>query len=293
MNQLTLPGQIESAAEPRRASWLRRHPLLGFFALAFGLTWPLLIADALGSRGVLPFRLPLAALLFMGYAPTLAALIAARAQRPGGARALLRRLLVWRIGPSWYAIAILTPAALSVATIGLVNLLGASPAVPLLSAKFASLSAGQMAASIALLFLMSMVINGEELGWRGFALPRLQARYSALTSSVILGVVWALFHLPLFWTIGGSSQADMPLLGFLVQLGAISVLMTWVFNHTRGSVLPAILYHAAVNTWTQVFAIDHAGPLVFWAGAALSLLIAAAIVAFFGPARLGREKVVE
>ena len=279
--------QIQTPA--RGATWLQRHPLLAFFALTFGMTWPFLIADALGSRGLLPFRVPMAVMPLVGYMPAFAALIVAGATagRPE-MRALLSRLLIWRVGLRWYAVVIAGPALVSIGASALANLIGGAPATSLLSPRLAGVPALAVAGNAVLLFVVSALINGEELGWRGFALPRLQARHSALTASLILGVVWALFHLPLFWTIGGSSQVDMSLPGYVLQLGAMSVIVTWIFNHTRGSVLIATLLHASINTWTQVFAVDHAGPLVFWTQTGLTCLIAAIVVIVFGPRRLSR-----
>ncbi|MBK9714850.1 MAG: CPBP family intramembrane metalloprotease [Kouleothrix sp.] len=281
------PDQIQAPA--RGATWLQRHPLLAFFALTFGMTWPFLIADALGSRGLLPFRVPLLVMPLVGYMPSFAALIVvgATAGRPE-MRALLSRLLIWRVGLRWYAVAIAGPAVVSLGASALANLIGGAPAASLLSPRVVGMPALAVAGNAVLLFVVSALINGEELGWRGFALPRLQARHSALTASLILGVVWALFHLPLFWTIGGSSQVDMSLPGYVLQLGAMSVIVTWIFNHTRGSVLIATLLHASINTWTQIFAVDHAGPLVFWTQTGLTCLIAVVVVVVFGPWRLSR-----
>jgi membrane protease YdiL (CAAX protease family) len=87
---------------------------------------------------------------------------------------------------------------------------------------------------------------GEELAWRGFALPRLLTQYNALVASLILGVIWALWHLPLVWTEGGPMY-HQPVWLLLVDITAESVLFTWVFLHTRGSVLIAMLFHGATN----------------------------------------------
>ncbi len=88
------------------------------------------------------------------------------------------------------------------------------------------------------MFLVNGLVNGEEIGWRGFALPRLQSRFPALTASLVLGGLWALFHLPLFFSRGGGAGGDMsstPIAAFLLIVLAGSVLVTCVYNHTRGS----------------------------------------------------------
>ena len=102
-------------------------------------------------------------------------------------------------------------------------------------------------------FLIVGIVNGEELSWRGFALPRLQAKYNALTSSLILGVIWSLFHLPLFFTLTGPSQTDWSFSSFLLSTVGITILYAWIYNNTRGSVLLAYLFHTAASTWFQVF----------------------------------------
>jgi membrane protease YdiL (CAAX protease family) len=97
------------------------------------------------------------------------------------------------------------------------------------------------------LFIFFLCGGQEEAGWRGFALPRLQARYSALLSSLILGVIWALWHLPNFF-LPGTTQSELPILWFMLLVPALTVILTWILNNTRGSLLPVMLFHAAVNT---------------------------------------------
>ena len=273
-----------------RRSFLEKHPLTSYFLLAFGLTWILMITDALGSHGIVPFRLPLPLLLVMGYMPTLAAVIVAG--RTGGkeaVRALFRKLLIGRVGLGWYLFAVFGIAIIYMLVILLHNSLAGSQALPILSENTPSLPPLQLALSIIPMFLVIGIVNGEELGWRGFALPRLQAKYNALTSSLILGLTWSLFHLPLFFTLTGSSQADWSFTSFLLSTLAMSVLYTWLLNNTRGSVLMAYLLHAAANTWSQVFSIDHANPLVGWLLTGVLVLAALIIVTLTGAENLSRS----
>jgi membrane protease YdiL (CAAX protease family) len=112
-------------------------------------------------------------------------------------------------------------------------------------------------------FLMILTITdglGEELAWRGFALPRLLLRHNALVASLILGVLWALWHLPLIWT-EGASMYQQPLWLILVDIPANSVVFTWVFLHTRGSVLLAMLLHGAANLFNVSPNVISAGDL--------------------------------
>jgi len=271
-----------------KESFIQKYPLASFFVLAIGLTWIFMITDALGSHNILPFRLPLPLMIVMGYMPTLAAVIVTRATKgKEGVRALFRKLLIARIGLRWYLFAIFGLAVMYIASIMLYNLLGASPVLPILSPKTPPHSSLlELVPQIMLLFVIVGIVNGEELAWRGFALPRLQAKYNALTSSLILGVIWTMFHLPLFFTVTGSSQADWSFASFTISTLAITVLYTWLYNNTRGSVLLAYLLHAAANTWSQVFAIDHANQLVNWILTGVIVLVAVIVLAQAGAQNL-------
>ena len=121
------------------------------------------------------------------------------------------------------------------------------------------------------LFLVVLFLTdglGEELAWRGFALPRLLTGHNALVASLILGVLWGLWHLPLVWT-EGATLYQQPVWLFLVDITAKSVLFTWVFLHTRGSVLLAALLHATTNLFVV-------SPVVAEGGSVALLLLAAA-----------------
>ena len=283
---------LTATSNQAKASFVQKYPLVTFFVLVFALTWSFMVVDALGSQNILPFRLPIPLLIVMGYMPTLAAVIVTGLTKGKvGMRALFGKLLIARVGIKWYAFAIFGYGVMSIAAILLSNLLGGSPASPVLSEEMSHSSAPlAMIINIAMLYIVLGLINGEELAWRGFALPRLQAKYNALTSSIILGVMWGLFHLPLFFTVTGSSQADMSFLPFLVSIIILSVLFTWMYNNTRGSVLMAYLLHAATNTWTRVFAIDHSvSPHVSQALTAITTLIVVIVLITTGAENLSRK----
>jgi uncharacterized protein len=275
-----------------KESMVRKYPLTIFFILAIGLTWIFMIVDALGSQGTLPFRLPLPLMIVMGYMPTLAAVIVVgKTQGRAGVRALFRKLLVWRVGLRWYLFAIFGVAVIYVIAILLYNMLVPSARLPVISSQMPVTSPLQLAFSFVPMFLIFTLVNGEELAWRGYATPQLQARYSALTSSLIMGVLWTLFHLPLFFTRTGSSQADWPFASFLVSTVAITILYTWMLNHTQGSVLLAYLFHGAANTWTRVLSIDHVDPRVGWIVDALLVLLAVIVVVYEGKENLSRTEI--
>ena len=281
---------VETSNRTLKTNLIQRYPLISFFVLAIGLTWIFMITDALGSQGILPFRLPLPLMLVMGYMPTLAAVIVAGiTEGKEAVRALFRKLLIARVGLRWYLVAIFGLPVIYVATLVIYNGFSGLPAAPILSTHMPALPPLQLALSIVPMFLVIGIVNGEELAWRGFALPRLQSRYNALTSSLILGAIWTLFHLPLFFTKTGSSQADESFVGFLFSTVAITILYTWIYNNTRGSVLLAYLFHASANTWTQVFSIDHANPTIGWILVGLMVLVAATVVIVTGAENLSRR----
>ena len=137
---------------------------------------------------------------------------------------------------------------------------------------------------------------GEEFGWRGFALPRLQNRYNALVTSIIVGAFWSLWHIPLYFLDGSlqySFRMDAGLipaiLGYTVFLIAWSIQYTWLFNNTKGSVLLAAVFHGAGNAWMGGYIDVYRG---YWGGvlahAAVSVVISIIIVLVAGPANLSR-----
>src|SRR6185436_1025441 len=252
--------------------------------------WPFMIVDVLGSYDILPFRVPVALWLVMGYMPTLAAVIVTGlTQGKEGVRALFRKILIARVGFKWYAFAIFGMAAICVTAILLGNLFGATTNSPIIPPEMAAAGPLALLLNAVLGIIVRGIMNGEEFAWRGAALPRLQAKYNALTSSLILSVPWILFHLPLFFT-KGETQADMSFICYAVQLAATSILFTWLYNNTRGSVLLAYLLHAAMNTWTTFFAIDAANQFQGWILTGVFVALAVVVVMVSGAENLSRTK---
>ena len=135
----------------------------------------------------------------------------------------------------------------------------------------------------------------EELGWRGFALPRLQARIGALAAGLVIGVAWGLWHLPFFlFGEGASVVGGMPFVWYVLLIVAWSVLMTWVYNNTRGSVLLAILFHAAINTTMGSLGLAQAseGNQLLGLNVALTWLVVAVVSILFSPMRLVHKKIL-
>jgi membrane protease YdiL (CAAX protease family) len=145
--------------------------------------------------------------------------------------------------------------------------------------------------ALPLFFLIGVFSNGEEIGWRGYALPRLQARHGALIASLIIGVIWAFWHVPKFLT-AGSAQ-DYSFWFYLLDTIAKAILFTWVYNNTKSSLLMVTLFHAALNT-SAVFlpiipaAIGDVRPTLIAIG--LHCLAAIIVVLVTGSARLSRSQ---
>ena len=230
---------------------LTRHPLVSFFALAYALTWlawsPWYLSE--DGIGLLPYDgesisdYVNTAGLVVG--PTLSAFIMTSVtEGRDGVRRLLRRIVLWRVGLRWYLFVLLgIPAIILLSTVVVPGALTSFQAAAVPSTLVLYVVAGPV-------FLFAGGPFFEEIGWRGFALPRLQRQRGPLVGSLILGVLWALWHLPLFlipsWDTPHGSPLDVAL--FVVWAVAITVIFTWVFNNTKGSVLLVILAHGSVNS---------------------------------------------
>jgi membrane protease YdiL (CAAX protease family) len=242
-------------AEPLEDGMFARHPVAAGVGLMFALTWPLELGLAAQSHGLLPFAIPQVLGLFVGLGFVAAAILASLAvEGKAGVGVLLRRLLIWRVGWVWYAVVLLGPAVFYLAGIGLHVALGG--AVPDFSQPFIrQLVPPSFGLGVAALvfFIFQVLANGEEIGWRGFALPRLQAVHSPLKASLIIGVAWAAWHIPKFLTAGDPH--DTAFWFFAVNMVANAILFTWIFDRTAGSLLMMVLLHAAVNLWIVVLPI--------------------------------------
>jgi membrane protease YdiL (CAAX protease family) len=222
--------------------FLKRHSLVTGIVLMFLITWPIDLANS----GILPFQPPLPVSLFLGWGFIFASLImTGLTLGRDSVIALLKRYLQWRVGWKWYLAAIALIPALWIAG---VYLYAALTQVPL---DFSSILAYQLFGKTANpvlfmvpFFLIDLIANGEEMGWRGYVLPRLQAKHNALASSLILGLIWGLWHLPKF-----LSHFDAAAFAwFMLHILAFAVIMTWLYNSTKGSLLLVALCHAASNT---------------------------------------------
>ena len=162
-----------------------------------------------------------------------------------GVIALLKRFLIWRVGWKWYLVAFLLYPAIMVSAVLLNAALSYTPIDfrEVFAHKIFGPSANLLV-FIVPFFLFDAIANGEEIGWRGYVLPRLQAKHNALVSSLILGVIWGFWHFPKFLAPGNDSSFAL----FMVKVMADAILYTWLFNNTKGSLLLTTLFHASGNT---------------------------------------------
>jgi membrane protease YdiL (CAAX protease family) len=215
---------------PSRAQWrdaVARHELVIFFLLAYLLSWyPWFLALAHGrTPGPNPLGPFVAALIVTGLV-----------EGWPGIRSLLGRIVRARIGLRWYAVIFGLPVLLCALAVAIMAVLGQAISLPG--------AAAWRELPDRFLFIFLFIGLGEEPGWRGFALPRLQKKYSPLIASFILAPLWALWHLPLM-----GNEFSLPVIpAFLISLLGGTLIQTWLFNRTKGSVFAQMLFHATVNT---------------------------------------------
>lgn len=233
------------AAQETAAGWrgaFARHQVTAFFVLAYGFSWlaELVLFGLLDQPAAITVPV-------ITFGPAVAALVmtAALQGRPGLGR-LWARMRAWRVGRRWYGVALLLiPLFYIVGTIVLPGTL----------ASYAPESPVALVVTWIIVLTLGGVIGGplgEEPGWRGFALPRLQAQLGPLGGTLLLGFVWAGWHFPQFfmqeWADQNGGLSAATLATFAATVLAIAVILTWIFNHTGGSVLLAMIAHSSVNT---------------------------------------------
>ena len=244
------PPEATSRPASPRGGLLARRPLTSFFVLAYALSWlawsPWFLSEA--GVGLLPYggggiSLP-SNVVALVLGPTLSAfVVTGAAEGRDGVRRLLRRVVLWRVAPQWYLFVLLgIPAILLLSAAVLPGALVSFEASTLPSVLFLYVVAGTF-------FLFAGGPVFEEIGWRGFALPRLQRLHGPLIGTLVLGALWALWHLPLFLIPSWDTPHDGPLdvVLFVILALAVATVFTWVFNNTKGSVLLAILAHGSFN----------------------------------------------
>lgn len=262
---------------------LRSHPLVSFFVLAYGLTWllwaPMVFTGlpAFSATRHVPSIYTLPGVM-IGVTGSALLMTAVTTGRPG-LRRLWQRLTCWDVGVRWYLVALLM---IPLGQLLLTALLVGPGALRALTPAALAL--------YPLAFLSHFVFGPlfEETGWRGFALPRMQHRFGPLRGSVLLGLLWGGWHFFLYipsWISGGGVPAVVSALTFVTFTVTVSVVLTWLSNNTRASLLLAMLLHGSINgtaTYVQVLAdrgIIAQDAAVFSAGFGTVLVAALAALA--------------
>jgi membrane protease YdiL (CAAX protease family) len=258
-----------------RIQRLDRHPVLTYCLLVFALSWTFWIPMAI-ARDTTSFRFIVLATLGNIMPSLVGILLTGLYAGRAGLSDLFRRLGQVRAPLVWYAAVLFLPPVLWLVALGIPVLLGL--------------------ATIAVQFTIVGLVGpfvagfGEELGWRGFALPRLQSRQSALSASLLLAVPWGLWHIPLNIAIGLTPLTAAGLVLFVLfflHIVAYSVLYTWVYNNTRGSLFMVVLFHAMFD----LVGYTIVAPRTTWLFPVLYLLLlwaVAAVVIVMTGGRLSR-----
>jgi len=259
-----------------------------FFAIAFIFSWVFWLPGVLANRGL--FSLPVSerVLLVIGaHGPLVSAfLLTFMRQGVKGTIHLLKRGFNFRVPLKWIAVIFLLPVIIYASARYLFLFRGGNliPA-QLLSDPIA----------IVKIFFILFFIGGsvqEEFGWRGYALDRIQAKHNALFSSLILGVIWGVWHMPLFFY-KGTNQSLMPYWVFIILTCSLSILFTWLHNNNKGIVFVALLFHTTGNWAATLFPTLHVEASVLQTAFIYSVIFhaiaAALVVVILGPSKLSKK----
>lgn len=274
----------------RIVHFLRKYPVVSFYVLAFVLAWAGRVPLAVSSYGVFNLDPLTTTFLFVlgGAAPTLAALAVALALKGRkGPDVLFEPFRRWRVGLFWYLVALLAPFLVTVAGLYADRLFLGGPTPDWSHFEWAGLPFMFLSAFISYVW--------EEVGWRGFALPKIQERYSALFASLVMGLLAFLWHLPLSLN-KGLPVFSIPLFFQLLFHLAITLWFTWLYNNTEGSLLLVSIFHASLNVTAglSMSVVGEGGfirqyPVV----TALYLITAALFVLIYGARRLSHRDISE
>lgn len=252
------------------SSWIERNSLVLYFIITYAVSWAIWSPIFLAAQGLVTWQVPFALYYLGSFGPMISALIMTAITNGSlGLRRLLARLVKWRVDLRYYAFAVLAPVGLFVVAVLLNRVIaGTWPDLKLLGEAdyMPPLSIG----GVLILWFLTYGL-GEETGWRGYALPHLQRNRPAANASLILGILWGCWHLPAFFF--RDTYIDLGIIGFpmlLVSVVFASVVFTWLYNSTAGSLLLVTLFHVFFN-WLSVseaggqfVAIIMTMPVILW-----------------------------
>ncbi len=225
--------------------------LVFYFLLTFVLSWQYMLPNALFSHGLISSAPPLLLSYIAAYGPALSAIVTVILFNKKGIGLLFSRIIIWRVRIKWYLVAVLLQPVFMLAALGIGYLFGFvlnfEDAIIFTSTSGIVLK-NLFAPLLPHLLLQAVSVLGEEIGWRGYALPALLSKSGWIKSGLLLGVIWAVWHVPLFFT-ETAVQSEMFPQWYFADLMASSLIFTWLFLRTKGSVLIATMLHAGINTF--------------------------------------------
>lgn len=279
-----MQATLQTATPAARSSLATRQPLLIYFALTYAISWTLEIPLVASAQGWVQRPVPFALHYLTAYGPLVAALVTTwLCDGRAGVRALLGRMTQWRVRPLWWLVA-LSPLLLYGLT-----------AIALRLAHGAWIDPGVLGRvnflpNLGIGALLLWILNsglGEETGWRGFALPRLQQGRSALSASLILSLFWIGWHLPTFLYLPTYMKLGLSVLPmFALGIAAGSVFLTWLYNGSKGSLLMAILWH---GTFNYVTASPEGDPIVAAVLSTVPMVWALVVILVWKPGTLSPQ----
>jgi membrane protease YdiL (CAAX protease family) len=279
-------GELLSVMNGRISLWVKKHPLITYFTLAYAISGVIVLPLIASAQGFIDVRVPFAIHYLNDYGPLLAAIVTARvADGPDGLRDLFRRMVRLRDCWGWVLLAAFLPLVVfALAAAIVVFAKGGSPPNLTLLGKLPYLPYLGLGGWI---FWMFTVGIGEESGWRGYALPKLQRNMSALSATLIVTLFWICWHLPRFFYYDGyltRGFSALPL--FALQLLTMAIVLTWLYNSGRGSILAAASFHSSFNFFD---ASPAAGGELGIVIRELLIVLAIVVIVLFKPARLSRR----
>ena len=266
--------------------WIKAHPLITYFTLAYAISWIIVLPLVASVQGFIDIPVPFALHYVNDYGPLLAAIVTTRiTDGAKGPRELFRQMIRWRVGFLWVVVAAFSPLVVfGIAAVIVVLAMGETPPDLSLLGELPYLPSLGLGGWI---FWMLTVGLGEESGWRGYALPKLQANMSALSATLIVTLFWVGWHLPRFFYFDGFLDQGFSVLPlFALQQSAMAILLTWLYNSGRGSILAAALFHSGFNFFLPSPA-DAGDMTIVIRG--LLLVWAIVVIVVFKPANLSRK----
>ncbi len=253
------------------------YPTLSFFALALTISWAGWVPVAAGAfeLNALVFGLTV-----IGVLGPVAAAIIVTWLIGDSLHAWVQPIIRWHVNFRWYIVAFSIPLLI----IGTKCVAQFALEIPLEHPRLLEQGPTLDLPFIYIVNLLVLFLLGggqEEPGWRGFALPRLLQQFNAVTASILLGTVWAIWHLPLFWTTE-TSQSETAFFPYAIGVLALSILFTWLYRNTNHSVFLAMIFHASLNASSLLTPAQSDAMLMQWIDALILWVIAIIIIAIYG-----------